>query len=127
MQRLTMSTRTLALSLGAAAALAFAPTVATAASPLDGTAGLEAGGLVEPFGQHGYTTYVCGAPATGVAIRANDSDGATERGRLYNGDHWHVYRTHATEPGIASGWSLGYHYVSPGVNIPGYFKLAYTC
>jgi len=109
------------------AALLFASASASASDPAPNPmlTQLDAG-PVSTATYHGYDAYVCHAPSTGVAIRNNDNDGATELARLHNGDKWHVYRTHATEPSITPGWSLGFHPVGSG-SINGFLKLAYVC
>lgn len=81
----------------------------------------------QPLGQTGYDGYLCNAPSTGVAIRDIPSDGGQERGRMYNGNPLHVYRTHNSEPSIPVGWALGYGRPGGGAAVNGYFKLAYVC
>jgi hypothetical protein len=77
--------------------------------------------------QTGWTFSVCTAPAGGIAIRAGDNDGATELGRLYNGNVGRVYATGATEPSIGDGWATGYGRETDGSVIHGYFRTNHIC
>jgi hypothetical protein len=77
--------------------------------------------------QTGWTFQVCTAPAGGIAIRAGDNDGATELGRLYNGNVGRVYATGNTEPSIGDGWATGYGRETDGSVIHGYFRTNHIC
>jgi hypothetical protein len=77
--------------------------------------------------QTGYDIHFCSnIPATGLAIRAGDNDGATELGRVYHGNVGHIYATSKGEPSINPGWATGYGRESDGTVVHGYFKVAYT-
>ena len=79
------------------------------------------------YAQTGYDIHYCAnVPATGLAIRAGDNDGATELGRVYHGNVGHIYATNNSEPSIRPGWATGYGRESGGRVVHGYFKVAYT-
>jgi hypothetical protein len=111
--------------LGVGVALSLGGAVGTAAAETP-TATFDPAAVVSPLNT-GYDVTVCGAPSTGIAIRAGDSNGTTELGRVYNGSIAHVYATHASSPSISPGWATGYGHEPGGHVVHGYFNLAYTC
>lgn len=123
MQLNRTSLRASMLGVGIALSLGSTAGIAAADAP---TSTFDSAAIVSPLNT-GYDVTVCKAPSTGIAIRAGDSNGTTELGRVYNGSIAHVYATHASSPSISPGWATGYGHEPGGHVVHGYFNLAYTC